>query len=138
MTILGLCCWPWDKSSVSPTGGFNPAHDAADCRAELFIGFLGCGVSKRRCRGFMSLVSPTLSLVGPVQGAQGTRRGSQSWGCRGGGRRPLEPDPWWALKPPPDWRWSSPKSINPTTVSSTDGCMASPAALLSRHTKFNV
>lgn len=35
----------------------------------------------------MSLVSPTLSLEGPVQGAQGTRRGSQGWGCHGEGRR---------------------------------------------------
>ncbi|XP_056366148.1 uncharacterized protein LOC130262739 isoform X4 [Oenanthe melanoleuca] len=84
---------------------------------------------EKSVRGFMGLVSPTLSLVGLVQGGQGTRRASQDWGCHGGGQRALEPDPWWAVKPPPGWRWNSPKSINPTTISSTNGSAPSPAAL---------
>lgn len=47
-----------------------------------FLAFLGANgglAHTHHCRGFVSLVSPTLSLVG----AQGTRTGSQS--CHGGG-----------------------------------------------------
>lgn len=95
-------------------GGVNPPHDTVDCRAEpCFLVSLGAERAKgglahqHHCRSFMSLASPTLSLVGPVQDGWGMRRGCRGWGRHGGRRRPIEPELWWALKPPPDWRWKA-------------------------------